>query len=68
MMAQIIQFPGNSKAKKGNAALSIEGELKYDIDPHAALFEARMTRIKHSLNKINQLMADLKGSNKNVKD
>lgn len=67
-MAQIIQFPGNNKAKKGNAALRISGELKYDIDPYSALFDARMERIKNSLNKINQLMADLKGKNNNAKD
>lgn len=55
-MGQIINFP----TKKGNAAIHIEGELKYEEDPEKIVFSLQLQRIKASLTRINELMQKLK--------
>ena len=54
---KLLQFP----VRKGNAEIHVEAEFKYANDPQALMANIRMKRIMDSLNRINELMRELKG-------
>lgn len=56
-MAKVIQLPTN---KKGNAEIHVEAEFKYANDLERNMLDVRLQRIKESLNRINELMRNLK--------
>ena len=62
-MGDLLSFPNK---KKGNAEIQIEAQLNYEKDPKRLFYDLRMQRIMESLNRINELMRQLKENN-NVK-
>ena len=64
-MAKVIQLP---TIRKGNAEIHVEAEFKYANDLERNMLDVRLQRIKDSLNRINELMRNLKETtNVNVK-
>lgn len=60
-MATIIQFPNkktNKDGPKGNAALNVAASFTYEVEKQE--MQVRMERIFASLQKINELIRELK--------
>jgi hypothetical protein len=60
-VATVIQFPNkktNKEGPKGNAALSVNASFTYEVEKQE--MQVRMERIFASLNRINELLRDLK--------
>ena len=56
-MGKVIQLP---TTRKGNAEIHVEAEFKYADDLERNMLDVRLQRIKESLNRINELMRNLK--------